>query len=129
MTYKTERKTRILEFFDAHRDRSYTAMEVAKELDCAVSSVYRIIGTLTEDGTLSLDKNDADGTMRYRYTAAGCKHHLHLKCCTCKRLFHLGSEASHLVSEIVFRENGFKIDGSVILLGECSSCQKTGELL
>ena len=126
MTYKTEGRKRISEYLKSTGGGSYTLSELCDTLEpmgLARSSIYRNIKKLVEGGEVTSDPDTHDGRVRYRYAGGVCAHHLHLRCEDCGTLIHLGGEVSHELEQLILDSTGFKINGSIILLGECEKCK------
>lgn len=130
MTYKTEGRKKISEYLARNGKESYTLAELCEALapmGLAKSSIYRNIKELLAVGEVASDPDTHDGKIRYRYAGGLCAHHLHLRCEDCGALIHLDGKISHDVSKIILDATGFKINGSIMLLGACEGCKSEKE--
>lgn len=133
MTYNTEKKSEILEFFSKGGGQAFSAEDICSAIlkdGRGKSTVYRLISKLVDQGTL---RRIADGKTRhvtYQLVNAGsCAEHLHLKCKDCGKLIHLDERTSHSLEISIFKTKGFTIDDGALLYGTCESCgfSKGGE--
>ena len=130
MTYNTEGRKRISEYLRRSAEESYTISELCETLEpmgLARSSIYRNIKELVAIGEVSADPDTHDGKVRYRYAGGVCAHHLHLRCEDCGTIIHLDGELTHELTRLVLDATGFKLNGSIILLGECERCKNEGK--
>lgn len=134
-TYKTHQKEMLLEFLNRHSETQFSiediVLKLSEEYEDAPgkSTVYRLMGQLSEDGTV---KRFVKGNSRqFLYQIAGseeCHHHLHLKCTECGRLLHMGHALSERVLSEILGENDFSVEtDSTTLFGCCKDCKHKGE--
>ncbi|MBE6586593.1 MAG: hypothetical protein E7645_08785 [Ruminococcaceae bacterium] len=136
-TYKTEGKTRLIEFFSGHPDIQYTADQLHTALEEAYpeaytgkstgkSSLYRQLSGLIEEGTVRKFRDDTQSAYVYQYVACGaCSHHFHLKCLSCGKLEHLDCVISDQLLTHISVDHNFCIDrGRSILYGLCADCHR-----
>lgn len=134
-TYKTEGKTRLINFFSQHPDTQYTVDELHAALVTAYpeayrdkasgkSSLYRQLSVLLEEGTVRKFRDDTQSAYVYQYVACGaCSHHFHLKCLGCGKLEHLDCVISDQLLSHIQSDHDFIIDrGRSILYGLCAAC-------
>ena len=126
MTYNTEKKSGILEFFEKSGGQAFSAENICSAIlkdGRGKSTVYRLISKLVEEGTL---RRISDGKTRHvtyqLVRAGGCAEHLHLKCKDCGKLIHLDERTSHSLESSIFKTRGFTIDDGALLYGTCESC-------
>lgn len=124
--YHTEQREQLLTFLRTHADRAYTAEELAEQLggSPALSTVYRLINRLAEEGDVR--RLYRDGSRRFLYQATGgeaCRSHLHLQCTACGRLIHLDDDTSEAMRQMLDTAD-FEVDeGRTVLLGHCRTCR------
>lgn len=135
-SYETEQKKLLEALFCANPDRFYTVEEIATilradsdDVKCSVSTVYRLISRLSEEGIVHKHARDGSRKFYYQYVSAeACRDHLHLKCEGCGRLYHMDDETSERVLRDVLSSSGFSVDeAKTVLSGICSSCRRQGE--
>ena len=131
-TYRTAARRQIADYLDKNADRGLTVGDIMKHLqkndaDVNVSTVYRYLGKLSEEGLVN--KYTADSGEMALYQFAGpmrnCENHLHMQCVECGRVIHLDCEFMEEFSEHILEHHGFLIicKGS-ILYGTCENCRK-----
>lgn len=123
----TKQRKILTEFLSHHADESLTAREVAAALqgfDISVSSVYRNLAALEEDGALRRLPNNGNREAVYQYRDAhACREHLHMSCTQCGRTYHMKTpHAARLISE-VSEDEGFSVCmEDTVLYGVCAEC-------
>ncbi|MBR5817405.1 MAG: transcriptional repressor [Clostridia bacterium] len=127
MSYNTEKKILLLNFFKSNKESAYTVEEILASLSPsgnAKSTVYRLISRLCEEGTLRKLFDEDSRRISYQYMDSGhCREHLHLKCKECGRLIHLDESISHILENKLLESRGFEMDGGAILPGRCQECR------
>ena len=132
-TYETEQKRLLEALFRADPDRFYTVDEVVEILrgdsdddKCSVSTVYRLIARLCEEGTVHKHARDGSRRFYYQYVRGKeCGDHLHLKCESCGRIIHMDDATSERLLGTVLERNGFSVDGGrTLLFGVCAGCRE-----
>lgn len=130
--YETEQRKLLVALFRADPDRVYTADEVAQILrgdsddeHCSISTVYRLISRLCDEGVLHRHARDGSRKFYYQYVkSCECEAHLHLQCEQCGKIIHMDDLTSEQVLLEVLRKNGFSIDRAKALVpGICESCR------
>ncbi len=129
MTYKTEKKEALLNFFKKSASNTYTVEEICEQLltdGKGKSTVYRIVSALVEDGVLRRISDARSRRVTYQYMGFGhCSEHLHLKCKDCGKLIHLDDDISHLLENEILKLKGFALDEGALLYGKCDKCNLT----
>ena len=127
MTYNTEKKNEIINFFKNGGGQAFSAEDICSAILTSghgKSTVYRIISRLVDDGVLRRITDVKTRHVTYQYVVAGaCREHLHLKCKDCGRLIHLDGEMSRRFGTSILRSEGFTIDFGALLYGRCGSCE------
>ena len=130
-TYNTHQKDMLLSFLKEYKDTPMGIDELCERL-CAShpdapgkSTVYRLIGQLTEKGAV---KRFVKGNSRqFLYQLAGseeCHSHLHLKCTECGKLLHMGHTLSEQLLSEILGESDFSVEvDSTTLFGCCKDCR------
>lgn len=128
MGYQTEQKATLISYLAQHSDRQFTigalAEEMSREASIGVSTVYRLMKSLTEEGRVRRFTVGGGKTFYYQYVDGECHSHLHLKCTACGRLFHLDGAVSTFLQKQILASNRFSLDEeSTLLFGVCYACQ------
>lgn len=129
MTYQTEQKEALIGYLAAHAAQQFTAGELARELTrtapIGASTVYRLLGVLTDEGHIRRFTLGRGKTFYYQYVGGErCGTHLHLKCIVCGRLFHLAGCVSDFMQKQILATSRFALDESqTILFGTCAACR------
>lgn len=128
MTYKTDGKQAVLDFFQKNSEKAYSCCEAflaVSKSGIGKSSVYRIISAFEKDGILKKVHNPSGRDTLYRYASEGsCSEHLHLKCLSCGKLIHLDRVTTGAVEESLLSNSGFTLDERTPLFGKCKSCSE-----
>ncbi|MBR5733290.1 MAG: transcriptional repressor, partial [Lachnospiraceae bacterium] len=103
-SYRTAARTQIAEYLKNNADRALTAGDIMKHLeknsmDVNISTVYRYLGRLSEEGTVNKYSADSGEVALYQFAqpARNCESHLHLQCVKCGKVIHLDC---HFMDEI-----------------------------
>ncbi|MBP1535334.1 MAG: transcriptional repressor [Ruminococcus sp.] len=130
--YNTLQREELIEFMSKHRASAYTVKEIADLMkqDSSIpkppgeSTVYRLIKDLVENGEVKRTVRGNSRTFVYQLTdGETCHHHLHMKCVTCGKLYHMDDESSRELVERILKEDSFEIDSSAVLPGKCGGCR------
>lgn len=85
----------------------------------SLSTVYRAIRTLVEDGWLAVVELPGSGA---RYEVAGKAHHHHFVCEACRRVYEL---EGCLAVDALKLPRGFRATShDIVISGECASCRR-----
>ena len=131
--YQTAGRAALLAYLKAKTtDTPRSADEIYRcvtEAGAAVgrSSVYRLLGELSEAGTVR--RSRVGGAYVYQFVGehAGCGGHLHLQCLSCGRVCHLKCDCNEEISSHLRKTHGFLVDsGRSVLLGTCAACARGG---
>lgn len=124
--YNTRQRSTILSFFRSHSDRSFSIQEAVGYLSDAAgkSTVYRIIPRLVDEGYLMrIPSDDNESSFQYR-DPGKCPGHMHMRCVSCGRIFHLDDSLSSRLAELIRDGNGFSLMNTSILEGLCPDCRE-----
>lgn len=128
--YATQQRQKLLIFLREHRDRQFSVEEIADELsvhsEISISAVYRNINKLLMSGEVM--RRAKDGSRKFMYQYVGhedCHDHLHLKCESCGKIFHMNSQVTEDVLGLAAQSENFYIDRKkTVLYGSCNTCKK-----
>ena len=125
--YLTGQRKLLLDFLREHNDRQFSVDDIADKLcgnGISRSAVYRNIDTLVKEG--SVQKSAVEGSRKflYRYVEnEKCCEHLHMKCLTCGRIYHLDCATSDVIIKLANSRGYFKVNGKLtVLYGLCTEC-------
>lgn len=128
MSYQTEQKEALTRFLSENAERQFTVHalteELRKEAEIGESTVYRLMKVLVEEGRVRRFMVDASRRVYYQYVGGGaCVSHLHLKCISCGRLFHLDRSVSEFMQKQILATSRFMLDeNKTMLFGTCHRC-------
>ena len=132
-TYETEQKKLLVALFQSAPEKMFTATEAAEILRgdseddrlCSVSTIYRLISRLCDDGVLRKHARDGSRKFYYQYVKGGtCESHLHLQCESCGKIIHMDDSTSERMLHEVLRKSGFQVDPARALVpGLCVGCR------
>ena len=130
--YVTKTRNLILKYILDHKNNQFSATDISDFMqveNCQINltTVYRNLDKLTEEGTLIRYKYADDNCCMYQYAGDSdkCQHHLHMKCQNCGKIFHLECDFMNEISKHLLEDHGFILDckGSV-MIGSCEDCRK-----
>ena len=130
-TYKTAARRQIADYLEKNADRGLTVSDIMKHLqkndaDVNVSTVYRYLGKLSDEGLVNKYTADSGDMALYQFAGPmrNCENHLHMQCVECGRVIHLDCEFMSEINEHILEHHGFSIicKGS-ILYGTCEKCR------
>ena len=123
--YNTKQRMAVIGFFRSSSERGFTPEEAEAALPAIPrSSLYRLIGQLSDEGLLCRTGNEGRKAI-YQYRNAECTDHMHIRCRYCGRTAHLGPEETRRIEEIV-SSSGFQALDSTIIEGICDECRRSG---
>ena len=131
--YNTMQKEELKCFLARHRSEGFTVKQIADKMKAdpevtkapGESTVYRLVKELVESGEVKRTVKGNSRNFVYQLTEGeGCHHHLHMKCVTCGKLYHMNDKESREIVERIFREDNFELDSSAVLPGKCKECKK-----
>ncbi|MBR4830517.1 MAG: transcriptional repressor [Bacilli bacterium] len=125
MTYNTKQKDIILDKI-SKLEKDFTIKDIHNLLgsDVGLTTIYRLVNKLEEDGCITKVGND--NTAIYHYTGKCEKeNHFYLKCNKCGMLYHVDCDYADKLSKHILEEHGFIISKEhIIINGECKKCTK-----
>lgn len=121
-TYHTRQKEAVLAYLASLGDGHASATQIADHIaPVGRATVYRILESLTESGTVRKYAIDGVSGACYQYIGGGEGSHLHLKCEGCGELLHLHCDTVDNVRRHVLDEHAFQVNATV-LYGKCEQC-------
>ena len=124
-SYNTKQKNIILEEIQ-NQKKEFTVKDIYSKLENQVglTTIYRLIDKLVEDGKLS--KNIDNNIPYYQYLEE-CeeKNHFYLKCNKCKNMIHIDCDCIENLSTHIKKNHQFQLDKEhIIINGYCNKCKK-----
>ena len=126
-TYQTKQKKILLSFLERNSGNPLTIEEIAAGLageDApGKSTVYRLMNQLVEEGMVRRFSQGSNRHFVYQLlNCHGCEDHMHCRCVSCGKLFHMDSKTSSSMQKML-ASTGFSLDaGKTTLLGTCNGC-------
>jgi Fur family ferric uptake transcriptional regulator len=132
--YNTEQKKCIISFLTDHSNSSFTIEELIAKLEqCdnitkvpGRSTVYRLMNKLVDDGIVKRFVKGHSRHFNYQIVeSTGCHEHIHMKCTTCGKLFHMADDETTKILNEILANSHFIVDrDETTLYGTCNSCSK-----
>jgi Fur family ferric uptake transcriptional regulator len=128
--YNTKNREAIMEYLEAHKEHSFSAYDVNeymwnKGINVNITTIYRNLDKLIEEGAVTKYKTSEDGFCRYQYALpdAKCESHIHMQCRECGKILHLECHFMEEIKTHLYEYHGFELEchGSV-LMGLCREC-------
>lgn len=132
--YNTMQKEELKCFLARHKSESFTVRQIADMMKTdpevskapGESTVYRLVKELVESGEVKRTVRGNSRNFVYQLTEGeGCHHHLHMKCVSCGKLYHMNDAESREIVERIFKEESFELDQSAVLPGKCRECKES----
>ena len=129
MSYQTEQRKILLDFFSKNKDKIFSAEEISNKLkdsNISVSAVYRNLNSLEKSGKVRKSAKSGDTRAYYQYVDCdSCKGHLHMSCKKCGKTLHLNNADETLLINRVLQNSNFEINtNDTVLYGVCKNCKK-----
>ena len=129
--YRTRCRDYITAYLRAHPDTRFRAADLYDSMRADgqafnLTTVYRNLDRLTENGVLLRFKSSVEDACVYQYCGEHhrCEEHLHIQCGRCGKMIHLDGPLMDQFSDAVQRQFGFSLQcGGSMLLGYCADCQ------
>ena len=129
--YKTNNRTKIMDYLVANKERSVSVKDIdehMKSLDCPVNmtTIYRYLDKLEKDGDVMKYTGERGEKATYQYVERNhhCDSHLHLKCVDCGSVIHLDCHFMDEMAEHISKDHGFRLQcKNSVIYGLCQSCQ------
>lgn len=123
--YNTKQRDEIVEFFNKHRGKCFTAKDLIKsgEVSVGEATVYRTLSRLTKQGLLKRYTDGESGAAYQLNESEECFGHFHLKCINCGKLIHMDCEFMSDMKNHIESSHGFAVDiGKTVIYGVCAEC-------
>ncbi len=124
--YKTKQRDEIIEFFNSHRGKCYTAKDIIRsgEVSSGEATVYRTLSKLAVQGILKRF-TDGDASCYQLNESEECSRHFHLKCENCGKLIHMDCTFMADLSRHIEQSHSFYVDiGKTVIYGICGECRE-----
>lgn len=129
--YKTNNRTRIMDFLVENREKTVSVGDIQRHLSESnnpvnVTTIYRYLDKLEKGGDLIkiVSKDNGQSTYQLIERNHKCGEHLHLKCVKCGKLIHLDCGFMDEIAHHIFDDHGFTIQcESSIICGLCNDCK------
>ncbi len=124
----TEQKEILIKYLKEHKNEHLTIKQISLDLknNLGLTTIYRIINSLIEEGTVTKIPFENKQGYCYRYNSFdnNCKNHYHLICEKCNKLYHFESKEVEKLNKEAIDEEGFEINNDrVIFYGICKNCK------
>ena len=136
-SYQTNQKKELLAFLEKHKDKAFTIEEIARAMEQdsqfsaapGKSTIYRLMPILVEKNIVKRFSRGSGVTAAYQIVGGkNCLGHMHLKCTSCGRLFHMSDEDSQLLTKQIEEKICFTVDPvQTLLYGQCGQCRLSSE--
>lgn len=123
-TYKTRQRDEIVEFFNSHRGKCYSAKELIKsgEVSSGEATIYRTLSKLANQGVLK-KFTDGEAACYQLNESEECSRHFHLKCEKCGKLIHMDCDFMSEMKNHIEQSHNFYVDiGKTVIYGLCADC-------
>ena len=132
MTYKTNNRSKIMEYLIANRDKAVSISEIddflkAEKYIVNITTIYRYINKLEEDHQVLkyVDMESGKTTYQLKQDESNCDEHLHLKCQKCGKVFHLDCDFMEEIKKHVRKDHGFNMEcHNSVIYGVCQNCNR-----
>ena len=130
MSYITKQSKLVYEFLENNPHKHFSAEEVYFALvstgeHIGRTTVYRQLDKLCENNYVRKFSLGDNGACCYQFQSESCHNHYHLKCSSCGTLIHTECDFLDKLSNHIFKDHQFILDGSkTVLYGTCESCRK-----
>ena len=105
-----------------------SAEEIFKAVspDIGKSTVYRLLGELSSDGSVNKFAKENGRGVLYQFSHGNnCSSHLHMKCLKCDKVYHMDEEESERILKTIKDGSDFSVsESNTVLFGVCRECGK-----
>ncbi len=130
MSYKTKQSELVYDFLRNNAEKHFFAEDVYFSLisnGCRIgrTTVYRQLDKLCEEKKARRFFSGDNKASCYQFESENCHNHYHLKCSSCGTLFHTECDFLDKLSNHIFQDHQFILDGSrTVLYGTCQNCRR-----
>lgn len=129
--YATEKRAKMLEYLKEHSDRDVCVKEIEEYLSqnnitVNVTTIYRYIDKLVQEEIVLKHTSENGNTCTYQYIDPNhsCHNHLHMKCSSCGRIYHMDCEFMDEFQRHIYEHHHFALEcRTSMLYGLCEHCQ------
>ena len=129
--YHTRQRDVILSCMREEGGAHFTAGDIALKMQnrgegVGLATIYRLLDKMVEEGQIRKFITGSGNPACYQLPETeneACRHHYHLKCGKCGRLFHVECEHIDEFTAHLLEEHGFQVDHSkTVFYGLCREC-------
>lgn len=131
MNYETKQSKLVYDFLEKNSQNHFSAEEVYFAIkengdNIGRTTVYRQLDRLVEEHKARKFFSGDNNACCYQFESENCQNHYHLRCSSCGTLIHTECDFLDKLSQHIFNDHSFKIDGSkTVLYGICKNCGVT----
>jgi Fur family ferric uptake transcriptional regulator len=131
-SYATKKRSMILEYLKEHSEKDVSVKEIEEGLNqksensINMTTIYRYLDKLAGEGTVlkHTSENGKQSTFQYVEPEAECVNHLHMKCSSCGRIYHINCAFMDEIRQHIYSHHKFMIEcKSSMLYGICENCR------
>ncbi len=129
MNYETKQSKLVYDFLKENLQKHFSAEEVYFAIkengdNIGRTTVYRQLDRLVEEHKARKFFSGDNNACCYQLENENCHNHYHLRCSSCGTLIHTECDFLDKLSQHIFNDHNFKIDGSkTVLYGICKNCE------
>lgn len=129
MNYETKQSKLVYDFLKENSQKHFSAEEVYFAIkengdNIGRTTVYRQLDRLVEEHKARKFFSGDNNACCYQLENENCHNHYHLRCSSCGALIHTECDFLDKLSQHIFNDHNFKIDGSkTVLYGICKNCE------
>ena len=129
MNYETKQSKLVYNFLKENSQKHFSAEEVYFAIkengdNIGRTTVYRQLDRLVEEHKARKFSSGDNNACCYQFESENCHNHYHLRCSSCGTLIHTECDFLDKLSQHIFNDHNFKIDGSkTVLYGICKNCE------
>lgn len=128
MNYETKQSKLVYDFLERNSQNHFSAEDVyfairANGDNIGRTTVYRQLDRLCEEHKARKFFSGDNNACCYQFESENCHNHYHLRCSSCGTLIHTECDFLDKLSQHIFNDHNFRIDGSkTVLYGICKHC-------
>lgn len=130
MNYDTKQSKLVYNFLENNPQKHFSAEEVYFAIieagnNIGRTTVYRQLDRLARENKVRKFSSGDKDACCYQFESENCHNHYHLRCSCCGTLIHMECDFLDKLSQHIFNNHKFKIDGTrTVLYGICQNCRK-----
>lgn len=130
-SYYTEKRIKILDYLKQHSNEDICVKDIAEHLrkdnntSVNVTTIYRYLDKLEGEGKVlrHMDENGTKSSFQYINPEDKCCSHLHMKCSSCGRIWHLDCSFMETFQKHIYEHHHFALECKTSMLyGLCEKC-------